>query len=53
VDIKKLKTSQIKKGLDGGQWIFINRQKTDGRTAIPLLPTAVKLIEKYANTHFV
>jgi site-specific recombinase XerD len=48
VDIKKLKTSQIKKGLDGEQWIFINRQKTDSRSAIPLLPTAVKLIEKYS-----
>lgn len=48
MDIKKLKTSQIKKGLDGEQWIFINRQKTDSRSAIPLLPTAVKLIEKYS-----
>jgi len=47
VDVKKLKTSQIKKGLDSGQWIFINRQKTDSKSAIPL-PTAVKLIEKYS-----
>ena len=49
VDVKKLKTLQITKGLDGEQWIFINRQKTEGRSAIPLLPTAVKLIEKYSN----
>ena len=48
-DVKKLKTSQIAKGLDGEQWIFINRQKTDTRSAIPLLPTAVKLIAKYSN----
>ena len=48
IDIKKLKTSQITKGLDGELWIFINRQKTDTRSAIPLLPTAVKLIEKYS-----
>ena len=50
VDVKKLKTSQIAKGLDGEQWIFINRQKTDSRSAIPLLPTAVNLIAKYS-TH--
>ena len=48
VDIKKLKTTEIKKGVDGEQWIFINRQKTDGRSAIPLLPAAIKLIEKYS-----
>ena len=49
IDIKKLKRSQIKKGVDGEQWIFTNRQKTDTRSAIPLLPTAAKLIEKYIN----
>jgi len=49
VDVKKLKTSQITKGLHGEQWIFINLQKTDGRSAIPLLPAAVKLIQKYSN----
>ncbi len=48
-DVKKLKKSQIKKGVDGEQWIFTNRQKTDTRSAIPLLPAAIKLIEKYAN----
>ncbi len=45
-DVKKLKKSQIKKGVDGEQWIFTNRQKTDTRSAIPLLPAAIKLIEK-------
>ena len=35
VDIKKLKTSEITKGVDGGLWIFTNRQKTDTRSAIP------------------
>jgi site-specific recombinase XerD len=49
VDVKKLRTSQITKGLDGEQWIIINRQKTEGRSAIPLLPTAIKLIQKYSN----
>lgn len=49
VDVKKLRTSQITKGLDGGLWIFIHRQKTSTRSAIPLLPIAAKLIDKYAN----
>jgi len=49
VDVKKLKTSDICKGVDGKQWIVTNRQKTDSRSAIPLLPTAAKLIQKYAS----
>ena len=49
VDIKKLKISEITKGVDGGLWIFTNRQKTDTRSAIPLLPTATQLIKKYSN----
>ena len=48
-DIKKLKMSQIRKGVDGENWIFTNRQKTDERSAIPLLPIAIKLIERYSN----
>jgi site-specific recombinase XerD len=47
VDIKKLKASEITKGIDGEQWIFTHRQKTKIRSAIPILPTAAKLIEKY------
>ena len=49
VDIKKLKISEITKGVDGGLWIFTNRQKTDARSAIPLLPMATQLIKKYSN----
>jgi site-specific recombinase XerD len=49
VDIKKLKISEITKGVDGGLWIFTNRQKTDTRSVIPLLPTATQLIKKYSN----
>ena len=52
VDVKNLKVSEISIGLDGDLWIFINRQKTDGRSAIPLLLAAVKLIEKYSNNLF-
>ena len=49
VDIKKLKISEITKGVDGGLWIFTNRQKTGTRSAIPLLPIATQLIKKYSN----
>lgn len=49
VDIKKLKTSEISKGVDGELWIVTNRQKTNTRSAIPLLPSAARLIQKYAN----
>ena len=49
VDIKKLKISEITKGVDGGLWIFTNRQKTETRSAIPLLPTATQLIKKYSD----
>jgi site-specific recombinase XerD len=52
VDIQKLKTTEIQKGIDGERWIFINRKKTDTRSAIPLLPSAVKLIDKYSNHPF-
>ena len=48
VDIKKLKFSEITKGVDGGLWIFTNRQKTEVRSAIPLLPAATQLIKKYS-----
>jgi site-specific recombinase XerD len=49
VDVKKLKASEITKGVDGGLWIFTNRQKTDTRSAIPLLPKAALLIKKYSS----
>lgn len=47
VDVKKLKPDEIKIGVDGEKWIIINRQKNDQRSPIPLLPVALKIIEKY------
>jgi len=46
-DVKKLKRSEISRGIDGEFWIFTNRQKTDTRSRIPLLPQAVEIMEKY------
>jgi integrase len=46
-DVKKLKRSEIIKGIDKQQWIFTNRQKTDTTSRIPLLPVALQIIKKY------
>lgn len=47
IDIKNLKRTDIKIGIDGEDWIFTSRQKTDVDTRIPLLPFAKNLVEKY------
>ncbi|WP_113652767.1 site-specific integrase [Pedobacter namyangjuensis] len=48
VDVFKLKHENIRKGIDGDRWIFTNRQKTKTRSSVPLLPTAVEIIDRYA-----
>jgi site-specific recombinase XerD len=47
VDVKKLTKSNVNIGIDGDQWIFTHRQKTDTSTRVPLLPLAQELILKY------
>jgi site-specific recombinase XerD len=47
-DVKRLRRQDIVKGIDGEQWITIKRLKTDTPANIPLLPTALSLIERYA-----
>ena len=49
VDVKKLTKSNVNIGIDGDQWIFTHRQKTDTSPRIPLLPLAQKLILNYEN----
>jgi site-specific recombinase XerD len=44
---KKLSYDNIRFGVDGDRWIFINRTKTDTRSNIPLLPIASAILEKY------
>lgn len=48
-DVKRLQSRDIVKGVDGEQRITIKRQKTDTQSKIPLLPTAIKLIKRYAD----
>ncbi len=47
IDAFQLAFSNISKGVDGHQWIFSSRQKTDTPTRIPLLPKALEILEKY------
>jgi site-specific recombinase XerD len=51
-DVEKLKMSDIGKGVDGNRWIFTNRKKTNTRSAIPLLPPAVALLDRYADNPY-
>lgn len=49
-DVKKLSRNDIVLGIDGDKWIKIKRSKTDTRSSIPLLPTALDILAKY-NDH--
>ncbi|WP_282055708.1 site-specific integrase [Maribacter luteus] len=46
-DVKKLSRDDIVIGIDGDKWIKIKRSKTDTRSSIPLLPTALDILVKY------
>ena len=46
VDMLNLKCADITTGIDGNKWIIKNRQKTEIRSAIPLLTPAIQVIEK-------
>ena len=48
VDVKGLKKDHIAIVIDGEKWIFKNRQKTDTKSKIPVLPIAQEIIQKYA-----
>ncbi|WP_317172034.1 site-specific integrase [Flavobacterium pokkalii] len=47
IDAFQLKRADIKDGVDGNQWILYERQKTNSTARIPLLPKAIKILEKY------
>lgn len=49
VDVKGLKKDHIGIGIDSQKWIFKNRQKTDTKSKIPLLPIPEEIIQKYSN----
>lgn len=47
IDVKQLTPDNIIKGIDGQLWIDTKRQKTNTPSRIPLLGTALDIIQKY------
>ena len=47
IDVYQLKKTDIKVGVDKQSWIMSKRQKTGSATNVPLLPQALKIIDKY------
>ncbi|WP_350290912.1 site-specific integrase [uncultured Croceitalea sp.] len=47
IDIKELKPDQVLIGIDGHQWIYTKRAKTNETVKIPLLPKAKEILDKY------
>ncbi|GEP93565.1 Phage integrase family protein [Chitinophaga terrae (ex Kim and Jung 2007)] len=45
--MKLLTKAEIQIGIDGNRWIIKRRIKTDQRSSIPLLPKALKILDKY------
>jgi site-specific recombinase XerD len=52
-DVMMLKHNNIAIGIDGDQWIFTKRNKTDTLSKIPLLPIAKEIIEKYQSQNLI
>ncbi|WP_339655812.1 site-specific integrase [Flavobacterium frigidarium] len=47
IDVYQLKKTDIKVGVDKQSWIMSEKQKTGSATNVPLLPQALKIIDKY------
>jgi site-specific recombinase XerD len=47
IDVQKLHPDNVVTHIDGSLWIKSKRTKTKSRLGIPLLPTALAIIEKY------
>lgn len=51
-DVQKLKLSDICIGNDGEKWLFSYRKKTGIRVAVPLLPVARDILDRYKDHPF-
>ena len=49
IDVSELKVDHLVKGMDGNDWLYTKRTKTDEPLKIPLLPKAMEIIDKYKN----
>ncbi|MBR8534011.1 site-specific integrase [Carboxylicivirga sediminis] len=50
IDVHNLTRDNLVIGIDGGQWIYTKRQKTEMPVHIPLLPAAQAILEKYKDS---
>ncbi len=46
-DVQQLSKANITTGIDGEQWLAIQRQKTGTPTRLPLLPSASEILDRY------
>jgi len=51
-DVEKLSLSNIQIGIDGSSWIYTNRTKTGVRSAVPLLASAVLILDRYKDNAY-
>ncbi len=51
-DVYEFRKNAVMKGLDGNLWLSTLRQKTGTKESVPLLPTALEIIEKYRNHEY-
>jgi site-specific recombinase XerD len=49
IDVRELKIDHLVKGMDGNDWLYTKRTKTDEPLKIPMLPKAMEMINKYKN----
>ncbi|MEM6541541.1 MAG: site-specific integrase, partial [Bacteroidota bacterium] len=49
IDVRNLTEKNIIRGIDGGFWISSSREKTDVPIKIPLLESAIAILDKYRN----
>lgn len=49
IDVQELKANHLVKGIDGNDWLYTKRTKTDEPLKIPLLPKAMAIIDTYKN----
>jgi site-specific recombinase XerD len=47
-DLARLAPEVISTGIDGGKWIINERNKTGVRFSVPLLPKALRILDKYS-----
>ena len=47
IDLANLRVDNIQKMFDGRLWIVTHRQKTNTKVTVPLLPPALKILQKY------